>query len=146
MLRTIGAVIGGYVVMFVLVFTTFSAAYLTLGADGAFHPGTYDVSVLWLAMSTVLSVLAAVAGGLVCAIISRGGKGPPALAILVFVLGLAMAAPVTLSPPSSEARSADVPNMEAMMKAKSPVWVALLNPMIGAVGVLAGARLRRGQD
>lgn len=143
MLRAIGAVVVGYVVMFVLVFLTFSGLYLTLGADGAFEPGTYDVSVLWLVVSTVLSIFAALAGGFVCAAIARGGNAPLALAALVLVLGILMAIPVVTAPPSSEARAADVPNMEAMMKAKTPVWVALLNPLIGAVGTIAGAKLRR---
>jgi len=31
------------------------------------------------------------------------------------------------------------------MRARTPGWVALLNPVIGAAGVLLGARLRRSQ-
>ena len=41
-----------------------------------------------------------------------------------------------------EMRSADVPNFEAMQKAKQPPLVALLNPIIGALGVFAGSRLK----
>ncbi|MDQ3667052.1 MAG: hypothetical protein M3410_10870 [Acidobacteriota bacterium] len=41
MLRAVLAVIVGYVVMVLLVFATFSLAYLLMGADGAFRPGTY---------------------------------------------------------------------------------------------------------
>lgn len=145
MLRSIGAVIGGYVVMFVLVFVTFSGLYLAIGADGAFEPGTYDVSMMWIVTSIVLSILAALAGGYVCESISRGGKAAVGLAILVAVLGLVAAIPPLTAPPSNEARTADVPNMEAMMKAKAPAWAALLNPFIGAAGALAGAKLRRGR-
>jgi len=143
MLRAIGAVLAGYAVMFVLVFVTFSGLYLAFGADGAFEPGTYDVSTLWLASSTVLNIVAALAGGLTCALIARGGRAPVALALFVLVLGLLMAIPVLQAPVASEPRSAEVPNMEAMMNARTPVWVALLTPVIGAVGVLAGAALRR---
>ena len=40
-------------------------------------------------------------------------------------------------------RSADVPNMEAMQKAKQPAIMLLLNPIIGALGVFAGSKLRK---
>jgi hypothetical protein len=145
MLRATGAVVAGYAVMFLCVFLTFSGLYLTLGPDGAFKPGTYDVSVLWLVVSTVLSIFAALAGGFVCAMLSRGGKAPWALALFVLILGLLMAIPEVNAPRSHEARTGDVPNLEAMTKAKSPVWVALLNPLIGAAGALAGAGLRRSE-
>lgn len=145
MLRSIGAVVGGYVVMFVIVFATFSGLYLAIGASGAFRPGTYDVSTMWIVVSIVLSTLAALAGGWVCELISGGGKAALALAILVAILGLVAAIPPLTAPPSNEVRTADVPNMEAMMKAKTPAWIALLNPFIGAVGALAGAKLRRGR-
>jgi hypothetical protein len=36
-----------------------------------------------------------------------------------------------------------VANMEAMQKARTPGWVALMNPLIGAVGVMVGAGLRQ---
>lgn len=144
MLRSIVAVVTGYAVMFVSVFLTFSGLYLAIGPDGTFQPGTYDVSVLWLVCSTVLSIFAALAGGLACALISRGGKAPAALALLVLVLGLLMAIPVMKATPASESRSEEVPNLDAMMKARTPVWVAMVNPFIGAAGALAGAALRRG--
>lgn len=37
----------------------------------------------------------------------------------------------------------EVGNTEAMMKAQQPVAVTILNPVIGAIGVMIGARLRR---
>ncbi len=36
--------------------------------------------------------------------------------------------------------------MEAMQNARTPVWVALLNPLVGAAGVFWGARLRRSRS
>src|SRR5512133_2349680 len=114
MLRATGAVLAGYAVMFLSVFLTFSGLYLTIGADGAFEPGTYDVSVLWLVCSTVLNIVAALAGGLVCALIARGGKAPVALAVLVLLLGLLMAILEMKASRPDEPRTASVPNMEAM--------------------------------
>ena len=63
MWRAILSVIAGYLAMFLFVFVSFSAAYLTMGTEGAFQPGSYEVSGLWLAVSFVLSLGAAVGGG-----------------------------------------------------------------------------------
>ena len=57
MLRTILGVILGYVAMAVLIFLTFTLAYLTMGSEGAFQPGTYEVTALWLVVSFVLSLV-----------------------------------------------------------------------------------------
>ncbi len=62
MARTIGSVILGYLVMVIVVFATFSLAYQAMGVDRAYQPGTYDVSGLWIAVSIVLGILAAILG------------------------------------------------------------------------------------
>lgn len=145
MLRTIGGVAGGYITMILFVFVLFSIAYLAMGADGAFKPGSYDVTALWLIVSFVLSFLAAIVGGFVCAAIARNSRGPLILAGLVVVLGLIMCISVLTASNSDAARirAANVGNLEAMQNAKQPTWVALLNPLIGAAGVILGARLKR---
>ena len=144
MVRAVLSVIAGYAAMFLVVFASFSAAYLAMGTERAFRPGTYEVSGLWLAVSFVLSVGAAAVGGRLCAALSRSGKAPWALAGLVLVLGLLMAVPVMqASRQNPEPRTAAVGNLEAMSRARQPVWVALLNPRVGFVGVLVGARWRK---
>jgi len=144
MLRAALSVIAGYAAMFVCVFVSFSVAYLAMGTDRAFRPGSYEVSGLWLAVSFVLSVPAALVGGWLCARLNRGGKAPWVLAGLVLVLGLLMAVPVLqASGQTPEPRSAEVGNLEAMSRARQPAWVALLNPLIGCAGVVLGARLRK---
>lgn len=146
MIRNIGAVILGYIAMALLIFLTFSAAYLLMGASGAFNPGTYEVSGLWLAASFVLGLMAAVGGGYVCAAVAGRSRAPLALAVLVLVIGLLAAIPELkaasdgVAPPP---RTGAVSNMEAMQNAVLPVWIALLNPLVGAAGVLLGARIRR---
>jgi hypothetical protein len=143
MLRSILAVIAGYVVFALSIFVTFTALYLLLGADASFEPGSYHPSKLWMALSTLLGIVAAVVGGYVCAALARGGRAPLALAVLVLVVGLFFA---FLAPKRSEGdavRAGNVPNMEAMQKAIQPKWSALLNPFLGVVGVLVGGRLRR---
>lgn len=144
MARSILAVVAGYATLVLLIFVTFTALYLVLGADASFDPGSYDASALWVATSFPLGVAASVAAGYVCAAVARGGRAPQALAGVVLVLGLLFAIPVLrASDAAPAARAGDVPNMEAMRQARQPKWVALVNPFIGAVGVLVGAGLRR---
>jgi hypothetical protein len=146
MLRTIGSVILGYLVMFIVVFSGLTAAYLAMGADRAFQPGVYKVTAIWLVVMFAISILAAFAGGKVCALVAKSGKAVFGLAGLVLILGLLTAIP-SLTAPGGEAkpRASDVPNLEAMMKAEQPAWVALLLPVIGVAGVLAGGRRKPGK-
>jgi cytochrome bd-type quinol oxidase subunit 2 len=143
--RLIAAIVVGYIVMFVFIFVTFSAAYLAMGTDGAFQPGSYEVSGLWIVLSLVLGIAASIVAGIVAAALARGVRGSRALAVVVLILGLAMAIP-SLSDSAGdrpEVRSADVGNMEAMKYAHQPTWMALLNPFLGAVFVVVGGTLRK---
>ena len=140
--KAIISVILGYVVMAVTVFITFTVAYLVMGADGAFEPGTYDISTPWVVISIVLSFIAAVAGGFVCAAVAKSPTPPKVLAAVVLILGLLLTIPsLTRDEVQAEARTGEVGNVEAMQGAKQPLWITLLNPFIGAVGVLVGAGL-----
>jgi hypothetical protein len=143
MLRIIASAVVGYIVIFVCIFALFSGLYLALGAEGAFQPGSYQVSMLWIVISTVLSFAAAVAGGWVSRAVARSQSGPRALAVLVLALGLIMAASIAASPPPPAVRDAALSNMEAMGKAQTPLWMAVLNPFLGAAGVLLGGRLKK---
>jgi hypothetical protein len=141
MLRKIAAVIVGYLVMFVVVFVCLTTAYLALGADRAFQPGSYEVTGLWLVVWFIVSVGAALAGGKVCALIGKTRGAVISLAIVVLILGVLSALPA-LKPPDGEPkpRTSGPTNLEAMMSAKQPNWVLFLTPVIGVVGVLAGGR------
>ena len=144
MVRSILAVVAGYAALALVIFVTFSALYLVLGADRSFAPGSYDASTLWVMLSFPLGVVASVVAGYVCAAVARGGRAPQVLAGVVLVLGLLFAIPVLRAADApSPARTSDVPNMEAMQQARQPKWVALVNPFVGVVGVLVGAGLRR---
>ena len=142
--RLIGSVVVGYIVMFCVVFLVFTGAYFALGADRAFLPGSYDASMLWNVLSIVLGFAAAVIGGMVCAMIAMDARGPKWLAALVFVIGIAFAIPVLRQSPVSEPRPAGLSMMEAMGKARQTPWTALLNPVIGVLGVMVGGRRRSG--
>ncbi len=144
--RIVGGVIAGYVTMFVGVFILFSLAWMVLGADGAFHAGSWDVSAAWIGLSIVIGFLAAVAGGYLCALIARNPRGPQSLVVVVVVLGLLMALPVLFGAGTDApaVRPAAVGMFEAMQYAQQPGWTAVLNPLLGALGVVIGARTKTG--
>ena len=147
MLRTIGSVIVGYLVMSIVVFVGLTAAYLAMGADRAFQPGIYEVMAIWLVVMFAISLLAAFGGGKVCSLVAKSSKAFFGLAGLVLILGLLSAIPsLTASGGEAKPRASDVPNLEAMMKAEQPAWVALLMPVIGVGGVLAGGRRGPGKS
>jgi hypothetical protein len=142
--RAIVSVVIGYVVMFAAIFLAFSGLYLLLGQELSFKPGSYDPSVLWTLVSFALGVGAAILGGYVCARIAKTATPPKVLAGVVLVIGLLSAVPVLMvSATPTETRTGEVGNLDAMMKAKQPAWVAVANPFVGLAGVLLGARLRR---
>lgn len=143
MLRILASVIVGYLVLLVCLFALLTGAYLAMGTERAFQPGSYQVTLTWIVVSFVLSFAVAIVGGLVSRLVARNQTGPRALAVVVLVLGFAMAAMIAMSPTPPTDRPGDLPNMEAMMKAQTPLWVALLNPVLGAAGVLLGGRLKK---
>ena len=143
--KKILAVIIGYVVMVAFIFITFSIAYIAMGTDGAFQPGVYDVSALWIAITIVLGIVAAILGGLVCVMIAKNQQAVKILAGLVLVLGLVSGVAVAMGTDEDapDERSGDVALMDSMNDARQPIWVAFLNPFIGAAGALIGGRLKK---
>ena len=108
MLRSILGAIAGYVIMFFIIFLPFSAAYLALGADGAFVPGGYDVSMTWIVVSFVLGFLAALVAGYAAAVIGKGSTAVKILAGIVVVLGIVSAVAVSMSAKPEGPRTAGV--------------------------------------
>jgi hypothetical protein len=143
MARSILAVIASYLAMAVGLFLVFTAVYLVLGANRAFQAGSYQVSMVWILASFVISLAAALGGGYLCATIAKSMGAPKFLAGLVLVIGLLQAGWLATHPkPDPGARAGDVPNLEAMMKAQTPTWVMVITALIGAGGVMIGARAR----
>jgi hypothetical protein len=143
MARKIIGVIAGYVTMFVFVFLSFTILFLIIGPDGAFQSGSYQVSTTWLILSFVLGLIAAILGGLVCVLIAKERKIALWLAGIVLVLGFLLAIPALGEAESHTVREGNVDNMDAMQNAKQPPITLILNPIIGAIGVLAGSRLKK---
>jgi hypothetical protein len=145
MVRKIIGVIAGYIAMAAFVFITFTILYMILGAEGSFKPGSYQVSTTWIILSIILGLIAALVGGLVCVLIAKDRKVVYWLAGIVFVLGIILAVP-QLSVSEEElnkVREENIDNMEAMQNAKQPPLTLILNPIIGAIGVIAGSRLKK---
>lgn len=145
MLRSVLAVIVAYILTFILQVAAFTTIYTLMGANWSFKPASYQASTRWTAMQFAVVLVTAIIGGLICAVIAKGGRAPLALAAVVLVLGLGLALLSTALRPAdtNEVRTGNVPNMEAMSKARHPMWVVFLGPFIGAVGVVIGGKLRR---
>lgn len=144
MTRSIVAVIVSYVIMFILIFCAFTAEYMLLGPDHAFKPGTFVASNRWIAIAFAVNFVVAVIGGFICAAIAKGGKAPFALALVVFVIGLALAIPALFIKHQGAPRPrGPLPMTEAMTKAEEPRWVPFTFPIVGVLGVLIGAKLKK---
>lgn len=142
--KVIGGAVSGYVVMFVVVFLLMTLGWMVLGADGSFQPGSWETSTAWVAVTLVVDVLAALGGGYVAMLIATRTLGPQVLAGLVVVLGLLMALPVfTADAAALGARPDVVTMMDAMGKARQPMWLVVANPILGAVFALVGGSLRK---
>ena len=144
-MRSALGVIVGYILMFVLQVAAFMTIYSVMGANWSFKPASYQASTRWTLMQFVVLFVTAAIAGLVCAIIAKGGKATLVLAAVVLVLGFALGVASTAMRPADthEVRTGNAANMEAMSKARHPLWVVFLGPVVAAVGVLAGGKLKR---
>ncbi|HEX7516611.1 MAG TPA: hypothetical protein VF345_04925 [Chthoniobacterales bacterium] len=143
MLKSILAVIVGCIVMFIVGFGIVTCAGLGLGVEGAFQPESYAFSTLWLAIMVAVHLIGGIIGGLICAIISKSKGACMVFAGIIFALGMITAIPVAMKEHPSAVRSGDVTILQAMSMAQTPTWILLLNPVLGAVGVLLGARMKK---
>lgn len=141
MARFISAIVLGYLVILAAVLGLFALAYPMLGVDRLFEPGTYQAARGWIVLSFAIGIAAAMAGGALCARIAAGTDAPLWLAAIVLILGGLMAIPVLTNRDSGRggSRPGYVTMADAMQYAEQPAWVALLNPIVGALGVLIGA-------
>src|ERR1044071_2257499 len=137
MARSIIGVIVGYLVMFILQVAAFMTIYTVVGPDWSFKPASYQASTRWTVMQFAVIFVTAAIAGLICALISKGGKAPLVLAVVALAIGFALGALHIATQPADthELRTASVPNLEAMTKARHPVWVIFAGPVIAAIGI-----------
>lgn len=150
MLRTILAVLAGYVALFLFVMVSFTLLWGVLGAEGSFRPGTTEVTGSWLALSIPLSLVAAIVGGLVAVWAAGTGGADPrgrgrravlGLVGVVLVLGLVDALGQTAAQPATSDGAPPPENLttfEAANHARQPLWITWVLPFLGAAGVAIG--------
>ena len=142
-LKNIGAAVAGYVVMFAVAFPLFSLLWMVLGADGSFQPGSWEVSRAWLWASIPLGAIVSTAGGFACSKLAPSRQGVAILVGLVIVFAvLAFVEPVEVG---ASLRPDDISMFDGMSQAQLPTWMLWLNPVIGVIAVLLGARLEEGR-
>ena len=144
MLRSVLGVVVGLIMFIILQVASFMTMYGLMGANWSFKPASYQPSTRWTAMQFVIIIVTSIIAGLICAAIAKGGKAPLALAAVVLVLGLGAALLRTsMHPDTQEVRIGYVSQKDARDKAIHPTWVVFLGPVIGAIGVVIGGKLRR---
>ncbi len=144
MLRNILAAIAGYIVMALVLFAAMTVSWMGFGVDGAFQPGSWEVTGGWIAVSIVVGLVAAVVGGYTCKWIGRTERAVQILLGIVVVLGLLTIVSEMAIEKVASGRPDEVPMFEAMANGIQPGWLTWLNPILGVVGVLYGARLKGG--
>ena len=117
------------------------AVFWHLASIAFFQPDSYEVSTLWLAISILISICSAILGGYVCAAISKSMRACQVLALIVLVLGILLCLPKMREDPVN--RAGDVPALQVMQLAQMPVWAHVLTPILGAIGILVGARMKK---
>ena len=142
--RVVGAVIAGYVAMMIVIFAVSTGMWLLLGPSGAFQAGSWRTSAVWVLLSAVCALIAAVPASRLAALIAQGDRRAlQGLVLLILVLGLVFAIPViTRTQGTIVGRPAVVSMQDAMSHAAQPVWLALLLPLLGAVGAVIGWKHR----
>lgn len=141
MLRSIAGVIVGYAVISLFFLATFTGVYFALGVERIFQSDSYEVSTFWLVLSAAISLLGSALGGYVCAAISRSKRTCELFAAIVLIILVLFCIP-KMRDPNPHVRAGDVPYLDAMRLTQMPFWMHVLNPILGAVGVLLGARLK----
>ena len=141
MLRSIAAVIISYVVMAILIMVTFAGLWFGLGPDGLLQPGSYKGNMIINIAAPGITILAGLLGGWLCTRIARNRAATVALAGIVLVLGLTMAAFTLQKPYPADPRPAGMTVQEIMKVGREPTWVAISNPIIGAIAVIVGGLL-----
>jgi hypothetical protein len=142
MLRSIVGMVVGYAVIFLFFLAVFTGVYFTLGVERIFQPDSYEVSRLWLVLSAAISLCGSILGGYVCAAISKSKRTCEVFAGIILIILILFCIP-KMRDPTPHVRAGEISSMDAMRLTQMPIWMHLLNPVLGAAGVLLGARMKR---
>jgi hypothetical protein len=149
MLRSILAVVVGYVVMAALVMLSFTPAYFAPGL--VFEAHGIGVTLPFMVFTLAMGAVASVVGGFVAARVAgkRAWRSLLAFVAIVLVLGVGSAVHGLFQVPPTVTAD-EIARMTPMEKAAishEPAWYAFLLPFLGSAGILAGGWLagRRGR-
>lgn len=145
MLRSILGVIVGYISLGVVLFLLFTIAWLILGPDGSYKPASWEVSTTWLIMSFAVGLVAAIVGGIVCMLIARNMTAVWVMCAILLLLSAVevIGTLATTDDAVSEPRPDEVKMMDAMAHAEQPTIAYIVNPILGVIGVVIGAKMVR---
>jgi len=145
MLKSIVAIIVSYVAMFVIFMAIFTCLYFVLGVERVFQADSYEVSMLWIALTLVIGFVVSMFAGFLCAAISKSWRTCQVLALIVFVLAMiqCFGALRRHNPDAPNIRAGEVGMFDAMSLAVTPLWLHFVNPIISGAAVLLGARMKR---
>lgn len=138
MLRSILAIILSYILMVALIIGAFMGLWMGLGINRLLEPGTFEGNMLLCIAAPSITLIAGLIGGWMCTKIARAKKPALALAALVLALGMAQAYVTLQKPLPTGARDPNMTMEEFMKVGREPTWIALFNPIGGAVAVLVG--------
>jgi hypothetical protein len=139
MLRSIAGVIAGYLALAVALFIAFTVMYMIMGTEGAYKPGSWEVSTAWLVGALVIGFAVAVLGGFVCKLVSGRRRGAViAMAVVIGALGVLDLLMRMNAEPPTEPRPAEVSTMDAAANARQPLWFSAVNLVVGITGTLIG--------
>ncbi|MFZ2875753.1 MAG: hypothetical protein WAZ94_14860 [Phycisphaerales bacterium] len=147
MVRTIAAIVVGYIVIVLLVLGLGVAAYAGIGIENAYHDKSWHATPIIGVLTLISGVFAAVVGGWVAGKVDVKPRGFLCLAGVLLVLGLGMAALQATQPappPRTEPATMKLA-MEHSSDHRDPAWVTWLLPLIGSVGVVVGGAGTRGK-
>jgi len=146
MLKSILAIIVSYIVGNLVFFGIITGCFFLLGVERVFEPDSYEVSRTWLALTLTVSLLGAAVGGYLCLSISHSWRTCQTLALIVLMLTSISCIMEfrRINPDAPNIRAGDVEYLDAMKLGVPPRWFPFVNPIVACMGVLAGARIKRG--
>ena len=145
MLKSILAIIVSYIVGNLVFFGIVTGCFFLLGVERVFQPDSYEVSSAWVALTLIVSFLGAMVAGYVCLWISHSSRTCQVLALIVLMFA-SISCIVQLrriNPDAPNIRAGEVGYLDAMKLGVPPRWLPFVNPIVGCMGVLIGARMRR---
>lgn len=148
-MRTVLAVIAGYVVMVAGVLLGIAVIWFSLGAKFAFDGNTAEASIGWSMTMLIAGFMAAVVGGIAAGKVAgetRRSAATKGLVGLIVVFGMLTVITQLMSAPAPLPEGKTIENLtftEAGQYARSPTWYNVGIVVVGVAGVIVGSKAIR---